>query len=90
MNRAAASSSGSSSSGMARKPCLSAWINWPGRTFGQNLDGTIPAHRDDVGMANAQPSRERLETGAGHLVEVADRPVDDGADATESCDARWR
>ena len=30
MNRAASSRRGSSPGGIARKPCLSAWINWPG------------------------------------------------------------
>ena len=37
----------------------------------------------DIGMAHAEPAGERLEAGVVHFVQIADRAVGDGADATQ-------
>ena len=42
-----------------------------------------PADRHAVGVAHAQPPRQRLEAHAVHFVQVADAAVDDGADAAQ-------
>jgi hypothetical protein len=42
-----------------------------------------PADRPDVGVAHAQPPGQGLEARAGHLVQVADGPVDDRSHAAQ-------
>lgn len=50
----------------------------------EHLDGGTPADGACVGVSDAEPAGERFEAGVVHLIEIADGPVGDGADASES------
>src|SRR4051812_11790954 len=55
-----------------------------GRDFPtENFHLDAPLHRTGKRVADACPPRDRLESGVGHLVDVANRPIDDRPDAAE-------
>ena len=49
----------------------------------EGFNFAIPFHGAGVGVTDAEAGGEGLEAGVGHLVDVADAAVGDGADAAE-------